>query len=398
MKKTLFYVLLCLPFLSYSQDPEVLDDKKLLINRIFVEEHYKMRPDSLMHVLVPKIRKERDSLLAMYPHQPGQQAGIRYYYAYTMLDLSDRVTQRSSRDLPWEPLLTDAIFAENPLPGVDELAGSRGAGLFVDHYVRYRLIGLFLRTRDEGDQVLSTELGHPLDSLKQIAGRHGELALGLLYSKKILPEALAPRYLSNQLFNQLNKKNLAFSELIFGELKTHFPDDSAIPKGAMEITQLHQLLTTNSSNPDIVFILDPDSIRSVTELLAPFAGKVVYLDFWGTWCGPCVQELSQHTAALKTRFKEEKDLVFLYMAMERPDDHEKWRQFIALHNLTGYHLTKTGQALEPIWEELLGTRDVPRHYPTYMIFDRKGELLNKQALRPSQGEALYLQLEEVLNK
>lgn len=398
MKKTLFYVLLCLPFLSYSQDPEVLDNKKLLINRIFVEGHYKMRPDSLMRVLVPQIRKERDSLLAMYLHHPGQQAGIRYYYANGILDLSDRIPQKSSRDLPWEPLLTDTVFAEIPLPGVDELAGIRAANLFVDHYVRYRLVGLFLRTRDEGDQVLSTELGHSLDSLGQMANHIGELGLGLLYSKKILPEALAPRYLSNQLAIYIGRKNLALSELILRELNTHFPDDPAIPKATMEIAQLHKLLAINAESSDVVFIRNSDSIGSVAELLAPFAGKVVYLDFWGTWCGPCVQELTQYTEALKVRFKEEKDLVFLYMAMERPDDHEKWKQFIALHNLTGYHITKTDVALEPFWEELLGTKDVPRYFPTYMIFDRKGNLENDQAFRPSQGEALYLQLEEVLNK
>lgn len=32
----------------------------------------------------------------------------------------------------------------------------------------------------------------------------------------------------------------------------------------------------------------------------------------------------------------------------------------------------------------------------YVIFDRAGELMNAKALRPSDGESLYLQLEEVL--
>lgn len=84
--------------------------------------------------------------------------------------------------------------------------------------------------------------------------------------------------------------------------------------------------------------------------------------------------------------------------MERLEDYEKWKQFILLHNLKGYHLTKTDKELEPFWEELLGTRDVPRVFPTYMIFDRKGKLVHQDAFRPSQGEALYLQLEETLNK
>lgn len=398
MKKILLYVVLCLPFLCYSQDQGVLETKKLLINRMGVEGHHKMSLDSLLHVLLPQIGKERDSLLERHAHQPGQQAVIRYYYANALLHLSERVPQKSVRDMPWEPLLTDRIFADNALPSVEELIGSQVATLFVDEYVRYRLIELFLRIRDEGEQIMVRSLGHPMDSLQKIASQYGELALGLLYAKNILPPELAARYLSKQLDKYMEMKNLSMSELILGELITHFPDDPSIPKGTMEIAQFHELLTMNSRNPDIVFIRNMDSIGSVADLLSPFAGKVVYLDFWGTWCGPCVLEMTQHNQPLKARFKEEKDLVFLYIAMERPDDHEKWKRFITLHNLTGYHLTKTADALEPIWEELLRTQDVPREYPTYMIFDRHGNLVNPQAHRPSEGEALYLQLEEVLKK
>lgn len=196
----------------------------------------------------------------------------------------------------------------------------------------------------------------------------------------------------------MDRKNLILADLILEELIQHFPMHAAIPKARQEMAELRQLLATNSNHPEIVFIENSDSIGSVAELLVPFAGKVIYLDFWGTWCGPCIQELSLHSQSLKEHFKDQKDLVFLYIAMETPDDHEKWRQFIALNELTGYHLTRTNKTLEPWWEELLGTKNVPRTYPTYMIFDRKGNLVTDQALRPSDGDALYLQLEETLNK
>lgn len=161
---------------------------------------------------------------------------------------------------------------------------------------------------------------------------------------------------------------------------------------------MEQLLAHNAENPDIVFVEHPESIRSVADLIAPYTGKVVYVDLWGTWCGPCVTEMTQYTQALKNRFKDKKDIVFLYLAMEMPFDLKKWKEFILLHNLSGYHLAMTDTDIEPFWVELLGTSDVPRSYPTYMIFDRKGEVVTTGALRPSHGEALYLQLEEVLDR
>lgn len=65
--------------------------------------------------------------------------------------------------------------------------------------------------------------------------------------------------------------------------------------------------------------------------LADYRGKVVLLDFWGIWCGPCVRELPS-LERLKKRY-EAKEVVFL--GVHTPgEDVEQVRKFLGLKGIT----------------------------------------------------------------
>lgn len=120
------------------------------------------------------------------------------------------------------------------------------------------------------------------------------------------------------------------------------------------------------------------------NLKAKHKNKIIYIDIFATWCGPCRYEIP-HAQDLHKDF-EGKPVAFVNLCMA--SEREDWDKMISQNELKGdnYFINKDETIIFRSELNFPG-------YPTYMIIDKNGNIINKNAPRPSQRK----EITELLN-
>ncbi|KEO73300.1 TlpA family protein disulfide reductase [Anditalea andensis] len=116
-----------------------------------------------------------------------------------------------------------------------------------------------------------------------------------------------------------------------------------------------------------------------------FQGKLIVVDFWASWCGPCIQQ-TPYFEALSKRFAED-EVVFLKISID--EQQSFWQKYISDRNwVKGSYWMGTDEQ-NPIYPfvyteyEEKNFKGIVTAVPRYVIISKDGTILNNQAIHPS---------------
>ncbi len=126
--------------------------------------------------------------------------------------------------------------------------------------------------------------------------------------------------------------------------------------------------------------------NSLIDIFKKYKGKVIYVDFWASWCVPCRAEMP-NAAILKDKLKG-KNIVFLYLGYN--DKEKAWLKTRKQIGIQGEHYLLNDKMIKEA-DELFVINGIPH----YAIIDKDGRIINKSADRPSDA---YKELLSLVNK
>lgn len=114
--------------------------------------------------------------------------------------------------------------------------------------------------------------------------------------------------------------------------------------------------------------------------LSEFKGKIIYMDIWATWCGPCHQERVYFEELIDKFGKDNEDIVFIGISLDT--DIVKWKNRIGYEEMKGVQFILTDGFNSDLCKDF-SIAAIPR----FILVGRDRNVVESNAIYPSDKEA-----------
>ena len=117
--------------------------------------------------------------------------------------------------------------------------------------------------------------------------------------------------------------------------------------------------------------------------LSSLQGKVIYVDLWATWCGPCMEEMP-HYEVLKEKYKDNPSIAFVSLSID--DNISLWKASVMNRKAGGYQWLINRNKLDAY--NIVGI-------PRILLIDKNFKMVDMNAPAPSSNKITGI-IEELL--
>ena len=214
------------------------------------------------------------------------------------------------------------------------------------------------------------------------------------YKEGLKPDSFREYFVLADMLELMNRDEEILQ--LFTKLEKQFPDNRSI---FSRLTKIHEKLGNAElaneyrlkADPVLALIGNTVPDFTATDLdgnpisLEQYRGKVVLLDFWAVWCGPCIAEMPN----VKKVYDTYKDEGFDIIGISLDTDEERLRNYLKENEIPWRQVFSGGGWDSPVSRQY-GVRAIPAPW----LIDKEGKLISHQA----RGEALKNMVVEALKE